>query len=118
MPEALIQLEEPSDLLDSARMYVLVRRDLPWPVRTVQATHAVMQLMRYQAAHLLPGEAWGKYGPAVVLLGVSDEQELRDWQDRLGSQAVAFHEPDLCDQMTAVAYYGASHPELRELRLM
>jgi hypothetical protein len=96
-----------------AKMYVLVRRDLPWPVRVVQATHGVMQLLRTR----WPIVGWGKYGPAVVLLGVADEESLTNWLARLPG-AVGFSEPDLCDSLTAVAYLGEPIEALSELRLM
>lgn len=99
--------------LPAAKLYVLVRRDLPWPVRTVQATHAAMQLVHGQAI-----DEWGSHGPAVVLLGVENEKELASWLNILGTKAVAFREPDLSDSLTAIAYHGESTRGLRSLRLM
>ena len=103
------------------KLYVLVRRDLPWPVRTVQATHAAMQLLQ---AHNHSGPSycircmdWGPHGPAVVLLGVDTELTLASWLAKLAG-AVGFREPDLCDALTAVAWYGEAPAELSELRLM
>lgn len=101
------------------KFYVLVRRDLPWPVRCVQATHAVMQLMRDIGYKV----GWGLYGPAVVLLGVKDEAELTSWLHRINDNdsvpwPAGFREPDLNNQLTAVCYYGQPIEELSELRLM
>jgi hypothetical protein len=99
--------------LPEPKLYVLVRRDLPWPVRAVQATHAAMQLVHGHSV-----DDWGTFGPAVVLLGVHDEQELAMWLDRLGSGAVGFREPDLCGSLTAIAYHGEPIASLACLRLM
>lgn len=96
------------------KMYVLVRRDLPWPVRCVQAVHATMELQR-QVGYKI---SWGKHGPAVVLLGVKNEQELNEWLIRLYPHGVGFYEPDMGGQVTSVSYYGQPFPELNELRLM
>jgi len=94
------------------KMYVLVRRDLPWPVRTVQAIHAAMEYLHGQSL-----KDWGRYGPAVVLLGVATEEELEGWHAQLPDSA-AFREPDLFDSLTAVAYYGEPTEALGSLRLM
>lgn len=111
----MMQVETVVDFrpLPDPKVYVLVRRDLPWPVRCVQATHAVMQLMR----EIGWKQGWSKYGPSVVLLGVSDELDLFEWLAKLPG-AVGFHEPDLFDSLTAVAYYGEPIESLSELRLM
>lgn len=53
-------------------------------------------------------QAWGKYGPSVVLLGVKNEAELKQWRNNLGKQATPFYEPDLDDELTSVAYFGNS----------
>lgn len=101
------------------KVYVLVRRDLPWPVRCVQAMHAVMQLTHDIGYKV----GWGLNGPAVVLLGIKDEAELTDWLIRLNDNdstpwPVSFKEPDLNNQLTAVCYYGQPIEELSELKLM
>lgn len=101
------------DPVPEPKVYILVRRDLPWAVRTVQAAHAVMQLVHDQ-----PISDWGRYGPTVVLLGVEDESELARWSDVLGARGVGFREPDMWDTLTAVAYYGLAMPALAGLRLM
>ena len=114
----MIEIGEPGTCpvpVADPKVYVLVRRDLPWPVRCVQATHVVMQLVRTRKI-----EEWGAYGPAVVILGVADEQELRQWYTgQLFSEwPVGFKEPDLNNELTAVAYYGQPILALTELRLM
>lgn len=108
----------PGPLQEESKVYVLVRRDLPWPVRCVQATHAVMQMMRWGeilANHHIP--VWGSHGPAVVLLGVADEAELLRWTNYLPDGATGFREPDL-DELTAIAYYGQANDKLKDLRLL
>lgn len=86
------------------RLYVLVRRDLPWSVRVVQSIHAATELTM-KKWHTLASR-WGQFGPNVLVLGVDDELELMDWVTRIGEGAVVFTEPDLGDSRTAVAYYG------------
>lgn len=107
------------------KLYLLSRRDLPWPVRCVQAAHAAITYVHGQMQFAydhgdrtpnLPAP-WGRYGPAIVLLGVADEVALEDWHWKLPDSA-AFREPDLGDQLTAVAYYGEPVSELEELKLM
>lgn len=96
------------------KVYVMVRRDLPWPVRTVQAAHAVMQLIREVGFKI----GWGTYGPAVVLLGVTNEVELKKWFEQLSPNVVSFHEPDMMGQLTSIAYYGPRYEALDDLKLL
>lgn len=101
---------------DTDRLYVLTRRDLPWSTRCVQAAHAATALTHVQ--HERFDGLWGTHGPAFVFYSVPDEPELRVWRDRLGKDAVPFEEPDLGDQLTALAYCGPKRPEFETLRLL
>lgn len=95
------------------KLYVVTRKDLPWPERAVQAIHAGVNLA-YTAGQkskgLAPGGAgvlcadeWGPLGPHVILLGVEDRHVLSDFAAM--PRAEAFREPDMGDELTAVALY-------------
>ena len=91
------------------KLYVLVRRDLSPSQQAVQAGHAL-------AEHLLRGDLNGWDNGTLILLGVGNEQELQDWAERLtwrGLSYSMFREPDIGDQMTALAC--APSPEDRKL---
>jgi hypothetical protein len=91
------------------KLYVLVRRDLPWSVRCVQSIHAALALYEHDAASAqLP----------VVLIGIENEERLSGWYRRLDQVAYGFHEPDIGDQLTAIAFVSSSLPELSELQLL
>lgn len=81
----------------SKRLYVLVRKDLPASYRAVQAGHAV-------AEWLLQDRSWNN--ETLVYLGVPNEYSLFRWAnklDRKGIQWVGFREPDIGNQLTAIA---------------
>lgn len=95
--------------MTETKLYVLVRCDLPWAVRCVQAVHATACLYSHVSAD-----------PAIpaVLLGVSCEAELDTWLNKLGQAAYAFYEPDLDEQMTSIAFFSEPNEELLKLRLL
>jgi hypothetical protein len=74
-----------------------VRKDLPKSYQAVQAGHAV-------AEWLLREQTWRN--ETLVYLGVNNENELLDWKERLSFRNMryaAFREPDIGNQLTAVA---------------
>jgi len=82
------------------KMYVLVRKDLPKNYQAVQAGHAL-------AEHLL-GQPFlfGWNNGTLIYLGVKDEDELIKWGEKLDAMDkkwTGFREPDIGDQMTAIA---------------
>jgi len=90
------------------KLYVIVRRDLPWAVRTVQGVHAATNLV---AKWCPDSSEWGQYGPHLVLLGVEDRHELADIA--LTQDAEAFYEPDMGDQLTAIAFFDTEFMDAR-----
>jgi hypothetical protein len=81
----------------SPRLYVLVRKDLAPSYRAVQAGHAV-------AEWLLHNQSW-KNG-TLIYLGVPSEFSLYRWADKLDRKDirwVGFREPDIGNQLTAIA---------------
>jgi hypothetical protein len=76
-----------------------VRNDLPHPHQVVQACHACIEATRA----FLPSD---HEHPFLVICGVRDERRLghcRDRLDRAGIRYRAFFEPDLGNQLTALA---------------
>jgi len=67
-------------------------------------------------------QAWVTDYKTLVLLGVSGEEELSGWEQKLKEARIrykAFREPDRDNQLTAVAVHPESGPELfRELRVL
>jgi hypothetical protein len=83
----------------------------------VQAGHAACQLV-YRFGSLADRDRWGEHGPRFVWYGLRDEAELREWASRLGDRAVAYHEPDLAGELTALAYWGERLPAFDGLPLL
>jgi len=82
------------------KLYVLVRKDLPVSYIAVQAGHAV-------AEWLLHDQRWRN--ETLIYLGVKDEKELLHWIDKLDFKDikyVKFREPDIGNQLTAIAILG------------
>jgi hypothetical protein len=81
----------------SPRLYVLVRKDLDPQYRAVQAGHAV-------AEWLLHNQSWRN--ETLIYLGVPNEFSLYRWADKLdrkGIEWMGFREPDIGNQLTAIA---------------
>lgn len=81
----------------SQRLYVLVRKDLPESYKAVQAGHAV-------AEWLLHDRSWKN--ETLIYLTVPDEASLYRWAYKLdfkGVKWVGFREPDIGNQLTALA---------------
>lgn len=76
------------------KLYVVVRRDLEVGLRTAQAGHALIGwVMEY-----------GRPPDNLVVLAVPSLEELHRVYDRCRDvRMVGFHEPDLNDELTAVA---------------
>ena len=84
------------------KMYVLVRGDLSETYRCVQGGHALASYSTIGDPKLY--KSWGNQ--TLVYLKVSNEHFLALWRDRLRSKSIpfgAFYEPDLNDQLTAIA---------------
>lgn len=75
------------------RLYVIARADLEVGLRTAQVGHALIQ---WTLEHGRPPES-------LVVLQVPDLDALHRAHDRLDGRVVAFHEPDLDDELTSVA---------------
>lgn len=79
------------------KMFVVTRRDLTPSQRAVQAGHAL-------AEYMLNSSRWKN--STLIYLGVKDLRKLERLKRRLEYEEIehyAFHEPDLDNQITAIA---------------
>ena len=82
-----------------SKMYVLVRHDLDVTYRGVQGIHAV-------AAFYEKGNNTDWHNEYVIQLGIRGERDLKNWAWKLTQKKkdwVGFFEPDLNNQLTAIA---------------
>ncbi len=106
-------------MIMAEKLYVVVREDLPPGPQAVQAMHAFRQ---FQEA--FPGleRNWFDTSNHLALLSVRNEDALRGLVARASIwriRHVGFHEPDLGDALTAVAFEPGriSGRLLRDLKL-
>jgi hypothetical protein len=86
-------------------MYVLVRKDLSNSYRDVQAIHAVVQ---YALEYTEEFKKWDN--GYIVMLGVRNLIDLRQWVSKLQKNKVlfsVFKEPDLDFQETSISCYNS-----------
>lgn len=94
-------------------MYVVVRRDLPLANQAVQACHAVLESTR---AMPLPRDA---EHPHLVLCQVPNQAHLLKCQDHLSKSGIAhtvFREPDIGNELTAIATERLTGDQRKVLR--
>jgi len=81
------------------KLYVIVRKDLSISQQAVQAGHAL-------AAYLLDGLFCRWKNETLIYLGVKGLRQLNNLKNKLeffGVPYVEFHEPDLNNEVTAIA---------------
>ena len=84
------------------KMYVLVRKDLEETYRCVQGAHALSEYSIRGNRELY--RRWNN--GTLIFLGVNNEISLKLWIERLlrkEKEWVGFKEPDLQNQLTAIA---------------
>lgn len=89
-----------------AKLYILVRNDLPVPVQFVQAAH-VIESWSIGARTLLRLNNYHK-PTTFALLSVRNEAELRVWLRKIEQKNITvtyFCEPDIGNQMTSLCAY-------------
>ena len=99
------------NIKNNHKLYVLVRKDLDRSYQAVQAGHAV-------AEWLLHDQSWRNN--TLVYLGVDDEDALEYWAEKLrfkGIKYVGFKEPDIGDELTAIAAH-TDHKIFNKLKLL
>ncbi len=98
-------------------VYIFVRTDLPSPYQIVQACHAAVEAARSLLPQHLPH-------PHLVVCGLPSQRRLFQCMDQLGRRGVStrpFYEPDLGDELTAVAtepIFGARRRLFRRYRCL
>lgn len=87
------------------KLYILIRSDLSTKAyMACQGGHALAQWILEN-----PGQAqeWGNH--TLIYLRVDNEEQLKFWIDVIemgGEKCVCFREPDLGNEITAIATYG------------
>lgn len=82
------------------KLFVLIRTDLNLSYGAVQAGHAVAEWMLQYGQ----GSEW--QNGTLIYLGVKNEEMLKIWKDKIdmkGLQCAEFREPDIGNQITAIA---------------
>lgn len=101
---------------DPLRTYVLVRRDLPRTQRAVQAGHALAELTFRAGVRMDPiFQKWVKEDKTLVILGVPNEETLKDFHQMVETRKMIhaeFREPDLNNEATALAIYPMKESEV------
>jgi peptidyl-tRNA hydrolase len=81
------------------KLYVIVRKDLSHSQRAVQAGHAL-------AEYLLHSPLFRWRNETLIYLGVKGLRQLKNVKNKLeqnGIEHFAFYEPDLNNEITAIA---------------
>ena len=97
------------------KLYAITRRDLSTSQQAIQAGHAAIKLVQNAS----PGQLEG-WDNTLVYLGVESEAKLLLWADKLkrkGIKYVEFREPDMDNELTAIATLGDGKA-LSQLRLL
>ena len=85
-------------------MYVAVRQDIDLGYQAVQAGHAAIQ---FQHDHPEIAKSWHDWSKYLVYVSARDEQHLKDliFKSEIRNISTSiFTEPDIDDQITAVAF--------------
>ena len=110
-------MSEKNPQVDTNYIYVITRRDLPFPVNAVQSCHAAIEAS--QAFY----DPQTSDHPHLVLTAVRDEQRLCKWISKLEKANIehkVWYEPDL-ESITAVAttlVSGEQRRFFRDLQLL
>lgn len=82
----------------------MTRRDLKLPYQSVQSAHAAIQ---FQYEHPELAKLWYKQSNYLAFLTVANEEELVKLIDKAEAKGIKhsiFREPDINNQITAVAF--------------
>lgn len=87
------------------RLYVVTRADMPPGDQGTQSIHAASSFaVDYPELH----RTWHLNGKNLIWLAAPDEAALRALFDHLTVEKSYFAEPDMGDELTAVAFSGAA----------
>lgn len=87
------------------KLYVVVRNDLSTPQKAVQAGHAATEWV-LENKHQIP--AWNK---TLVYVTAKDKEHLERIKDKFVWNEInctAFYEPDIGNEITAIACLGSN----------
>lgn len=100
---------------DSPYMYLFIREDLSIPQLIVQTSHAAYEAgAGFDRPHRTPN---------IVLIGVSDQDQLKQTAEYLGKHGIEFemfHEPDYDTGYTSIAtkpLFGKERKPLQKYKL-
>lgn len=88
---------------ENSKLIAITRRDLIPGSQAVQAAHATIQFI---FEHPEMGNDWYNISKYLVFLSVENKQELLDLVETLDQKGIVmskFHEPDLDNDLTAIA---------------
>lgn len=104
VPLPHIRTEPPSSAHED-KLYLVTRADLSTGYQITQTVHATADFL---AAHPGAGADWAAKSNSVIVLTVPNEAGLYDLLERAGAKditTVTFREPDLGDELTAIAFH-------------
>ena len=98
--------------MKQVKLVTVTRKDLDAGYQLVQTGHSIAEF-----AHQFPNQFqdWKRDSNYLISLSVDNEEKLQRLFYKLqdnGADVVAFYEPDIDNQMTAICYYGT--PEMRK----
>lgn len=102
----------------SLKMYVLVRKDLVPSYAAVQAGHALAQYIIENPDLVGTGIDSNWHNGTLIYLAVEDENDLINWASIMYENDIIyseFVEPDIGDEVTAVAALDYQDRRLEEL---
>lgn len=91
------------------KLYALNRLDILPAYRSCQAGHAIAEWL----LHAPQGQRKQWKNGTLIYLGIRDEDELIHWTKKLdqkGIEWIGFREPDLDNQLTAIACLSDGRP--------
>jgi hypothetical protein len=94
-------------------LVTITRQDITPGYQVVQTAHAIADFIH---EHPAVSKQWKEESNSIITLSTKDEQSLTDYFNRLKEltpYVTSFYEPDVEDQMTAIAVYGT--PSIRKV---
>lgn len=86
------------------KLRVVTRRDLSLPTQAVQSAHAAID---FQHAHPIEATEWQSKSNYLALLTVANEEDLVRLSEKADSRGIKytiFREPDINNEITAIAF--------------
>lgn len=96
--------------MKQVKLVTVTRKDLSAGYQLVQSGHAIAEWIKHFPELFAE---WNKQSNYLISLSTDNEESLQDLYNRLqyyGADVVAFYEPDIQNQMTAICYLGT--PEM------